>query len=203
MELSHPKAWVVLLSVLIITIGTVAAAYIGILPDLDRLNSIEQTQTVVALQQTQIMLDQVTSVGQSSSQLTPEAQATSMINEQTQEHIIDLSNVLGATYWSENLGIVVGRQELNGINFEYGWNIQTTGCGNNVNSIRINTNLTSVIAVHILSQGGNANSNYEGDEIGNIQLTFSDGQQIIEPLVLGYNIRSWTRDDQGDRKSVV
>ncbi|MEL6525239.1 MAG: hypothetical protein AAFQ07_05960, partial [Chloroflexota bacterium] len=57
--------------------------------------------------------------------------------------------------------------------------------------IQLFTQVPNPAKIHILLQAGNAYSEYVNTEIGKVTISFSNGNTIIENLILGENIRDW------------
>lgn len=93
-----------------------------------------------------------------------------------------------------NLGLLPTPQSLLDIPFDPGWKISTQ-CEHNPaqhqTSISVDTSIQNPRRVYILIQAGNGAIDFEGNVIGKITLYFENGQRLVEPLVLGHNIRDW------------
>jgi len=107
---------------------------------------------------------------------------------------VTLQNV--GVYDSGNLGLQAGIQSLGNTNFEIGWLVttQSQDTPNSINNIMLDVRQTSsqVTKVHFLWQAGwgfVANNT----KIGTITLVFADGRKLDEPLIIGYNIRDWSK----------
>lgn len=97
-----------------------------------------------------------------------------------------------------NLGMEPGFHNIQGIDFENGWRISTK-CNDNLykdvyDSYNISAGVENVKSVYFLIQAGWAFNEDMDKHIGSIQLDFADGSKLVEELILGNNIRDWTRD---------
>jgi len=87
---------------------------------------------------------------------------------------------------------------LDNIPFDIGWKATTQSVyySDNPTSFMIKElNISRLVEVYILIQGGWAFKIYEGYRIGRIDLSFSTGEVISTELVLGNNIRDWSIND--------
>lgn len=102
-----------------------------------------------------------------------------------------------AEYRENNLGLPAGEAEFLGIPFEVGYQLNTK-CEvteDRSDYYRIyNINLENPLSVNLLIQAGNAFVRYEGEDIGEVILKFTDMDDYVVPLTLGYNIRDWARE---------
>lgn len=116
-----------------------------------------------------------------------------------QFHLLPLED---AIFWDEDgtLGLVVSgggleHREFLNIPFEIGRGISTFGCGDGVTDrVELIADVFNPLSLHFLIQAGNASSRYEGLKLGSIQIFFSDGRSLNEDLIVGYNIRDWSRN---------
>jgi hypothetical protein len=96
-----------------------------------------------------------------------------------------------------NLGLGPGIKHLRGIPFDVGWKA-TTQCRppfeNQPTSIQLVASVANPVKVHLLLQAGWGLVEYQDQILGEVLLTFSGGSERRIPLVLGYNIRDWSRD---------
>ena len=92
-----------------------------------------------------------------------------------------------------NLGLDPGLNTLLDIPFETGWTASTQclHLPDQHEIFRFNTNLSNPISVHLLLQAGMGFTRYNGKQIGNVILSFSNGNKSATSLVLGTNIRDW------------
>jgi hypothetical protein len=126
------------------------------------------------------------------------------LDSEVEYNPLDLSTVQGTTFWQQNQGLVAGEHTLEGIPFEFGWTFMTRGCGNGTDTIMsINGSYHDTKSVYILLHGGNFNINYSGDTVGTVRLLFSDGTFVEQQLVIGNNVRSWTRGDVGSAETMT
>lgn len=105
-------------------------------------------------------------------------------------------------FWPEGYNIEltttpneVREQELLGIPFEIGRQINTEGCyvAANSNEIILDTSIVNPAQVFFLIQAGHGFASYESISIGHFELHFSDGRFLSQNLILGVNIRDWAR----------
>lgn len=96
-----------------------------------------------------------------------------------------------------NLGLTPGIHRLADIPFEVGWKVSTQ-CERHAEeyqtAVDINVSIDNPHYLYLLIQAGQALRQDEGKAMGEIQLVFADGRVLIEPLVIGYNIRDWRRN---------
>lgn len=110
---------------------------------------------------------------------------------------IPLDDVSEFSYPQDNLGLSAGRQTLVGIPFDFGWT-SSTQCSyipGRPTQIDLHMDVPNPVYVYVLLQAGWGTQQYAGKEIGAIELRFSDGTAIRQPLVLGTNIRDWSVED--------
>lgn len=96
-----------------------------------------------------------------------------------------------------NLGLEPGPQTLADIPFETGWKA-TTQCSHlrdRPTTIRRDTNISSPTEVYLLLQAGWGLEGFDNQEIANVRLGFDSGDEVQLPLILGSNIRDWSRGD--------
>lgn len=101
--------------------------------------------------------------------------------------------------WSElkspetNLGLAPGHNYLLDIPFDTGWKASTQ-CSHLLNqpaSFQVDTSISNPVGVYLLLQAGWGLTKYNGKQIGNVHMGFSDGNTLDIPLTLGFNIRDW------------
>lgn len=111
--------------------------------------------------------------------------------------------LVDGVFWPE--GYNVGQRVANNgvdertffeIPFEVGRQINTPGCPNSTHTDEyiLEANISRPIAVYFLIQAGQGFSRYENNQIGRIELVFSDGSVVTQELTLGFNVRDWARD---------
>lgn len=106
---------------------------------------------------------------------------------------------LSLQHWSEltspetNLGLAPGRNYLLGIPFDTGWKASTqcSHLPSQPESFQWETEIPNPVSVYLLLQAGWGLSRYDGERIGEVRLSFSDGSSVDTPLILGFNIRDW------------
>jgi len=132
--------------------------------------------------------------------ITPIPTSTGTLTPQQRFFILPLD---GAVFWPDgyNIGLrtaigSVADQELLGIPFETGRQINTPGCPNSAHDTRytIQTQIEHPLRVYFILQAGNGLTQYANDLIGRITLYFAEGGIVSEDLILGFNIRDWARD---------
>lgn len=105
--------------------------------------------------------------------------------------------------WSEltspetNLGLGPGLNHLRDIPFETGWKASTQ-CSylpKQPTSFQLGMSISNPVDVYLLIQAGWGRKEYVGKQIGNVRIEFSGGSTIDTPLILGSNIRDWSRKD--------
>jgi hypothetical protein len=92
-----------------------------------------------------------------------------------------------------NLGLAPGRNYLLDIPFDTGWKASTQ-CSylpNQPESFQLEASISNPTNVYLLIQAGWGLVKYDGMQIGNVRLGFSDGSNLDTPLTLGLNIRDW------------
>ncbi|WJW70109.1 hypothetical protein OZ401_004612 (plasmid) [Candidatus Chlorohelix allophototropha] len=96
-----------------------------------------------------------------------------------------------------NLGLPPGVHSMLNIPFETGWSVATQNSDhpNYPTLITVEANITRAQSIFVLLQAGWALKIYEGKKIGSISLNFSSGKNVLVPLVLGMNIRDWSRNN--------
>lgn len=95
-----------------------------------------------------------------------------------------------------NLGLEAGINNLLDIPFETGWTL-TTQCadrGRLPAKVLMGMSVPQPRNVYLLLQAGWALQEFDGKELGSVLLGFHDGEQLRIPLILGYNIRDWSRN---------
>jgi hypothetical protein len=94
-----------------------------------------------------------------------------------------------ATYAVSNIyaNAPLGSVTLGGIPF----NVANTAWAGNGQQYQVPTNAPKPLNVYILLNSSNATSNYQGQAVGRVHLTFSDGSSQDTNLVAGGNIREW------------
>jgi hypothetical protein len=99
-------------------------------------------------------------------------------------------------YDSGNLGLQAGIQTLANTDFEVGWLVTTRSqdTPNSTDNIVLDVRETSsqVSKVHFLWQAGWCFLS-DSTRMGTITLVFSDGRKIDEPVIVGSNIRDWSK----------
>ena len=97
---------------------------------------------------------------------------------------------------ASNLGLKAGTNTLLGIPFETGWTV-TTQCEDRSSlptTIQLDVAIPQPLNVYLLLQAGWATQQFAGKELGAVSLSFSDGEHIEIPLIVGFNIRDWARN---------
>ncbi len=109
--------------------------------------------------------------------------------------LLSLENFIQAR--GANLGLNPGQPSVLNIPFDFQGTVSTQSqeFNNYPTQIPLVTNIANPTKVHLLIQAGWAFNRYSEETIGRITLNFADGQQNVTPLVLGENIRDWTRTD--------
>ena len=79
--------------------------------------------------------------------------------------------------------------------FENGWTASTqcSHLRDRPTQIQIASNIALPTNVYLLLQAGWGLARYNGKQIGEVFLNFSDGRRLRIPLTLGFNIRDWAR----------
>jgi len=112
----------------------------------------------------------------------------------TKHEFVSLQNI--GIYDSGNLGLQAGVQTLANTNFEVGWLVTTRSqdTPNSTDNIVLDVRQTSnqVSKVHFLWQAGWCFLS-NNTKIGTISIIFSDGRKIDEPIIVGNNIRDWSK----------
>ncbi len=108
---------------------------------------------------------------------------------------LDLQSYSELTEPETNLGLPPGTNSLLGIPFVNGWKATTqcTSMPDRPTSISVDTSISKPIEVYVLFQAGWGITPFNGQQIGAIDLYFSEGSHE-ETLILGYNIRDWARN---------
>ena len=96
-----------------------------------------------------------------------------------------------------NLGLNAGTNNLLDISFETGWTVSTQ-CADRSSqpaTIQLDGIFSQPINLYLLLQAGWATQQFNGKELGAVSLIFSDGEHIEVPLIVGFNIRDWSRNN--------
>ena len=114
---------------------------------------------------------------------------------ETEYVYLDLQKYSELTEPETNLGLPSGTNSLSDIPFVNGWKATTqcTSMPDRPTSISVDTNISKPIAVYVLFQAGWGITTFYGQQVGVIDLYFSEGN-LEEILTLGYNIRDWARN---------
>lgn len=112
--------------------------------------------------------------------------------------MIPLQGVGSSSPEGSNLGLEAGVNNLLDIPFETGWTV-TTQCADRSGlptTALLGISVMQPRNVYFLLQAGWALKEFDGKELGSILLDLYNGNHIeIEvPLILGYNIRDWSRN---------
>lgn len=102
---------------------------------------------------------------------------------------------LAKSQWPCNLQLMQGNRTLLGVPFDVGWTI-TTEHQTFPSSITLAVAFKNPKNVYLLWQGGWAYTQYSGQMVGEVSLSFASGGPLIIPVILGDNIRDWTISDQ-------
>jgi hypothetical protein len=96
---------------------------------------------------------------------------------------------------SSNLGLNAGTNTLLGIPFDTGWTVTTQAADRPSlpTVIQMSTATPQPISVYLLLQAGWGMREFNGKELGAVLLSFSEGKQVRVPLIMGFNIRDWSR----------
>ena len=96
-----------------------------------------------------------------------------------------------------NLQLEPGLYELEGIPIDFDWTATTQDRDfpNVADTVEIKANIPLATEVYFLIQAGWGLSEYDQKQIGNIRLHFGNGVILEIPLILGENIRDWTRGE--------
>lgn len=96
-----------------------------------------------------------------------------------------------------NLQLEPGLHDLEGIPVDFGWTATTQNRDfpDAADTVEIRANIPLATEVYFLIQAGWGLSEYDQKQIGSIRLHFGNGEILESPLVLGENIRDWTRGD--------
>ncbi len=110
---------------------------------------------------------------------------------------VSLKQQASAPTSESNLGLAPGDAQFQGIPFELGWKT-TTQCQPpfevQPTDIQLDVNIFRPLNVYLLLQAGWGLVDYNGNQFGQVVLTFSDGSQRTTVLTLGDNIRDWARE---------
>jgi hypothetical protein len=110
--------------------------------------------------------------------------------------LVSLKNYSELSSQETNLGLPPGVHTMIGIPFENGWKA-TTKCNSTINlpiEYSLDVNVSSPLEVYFLIQAGWGLTDYANKEIGYLGLEFNGQESYSEPLVMGYNIRDWSRN---------
>ncbi len=127
---------------------------------------------------------------------TPTPQLNATTAQTLTYQIISIQNSSDLAEPEANLGLAPGATTLLGIPFEHGWKASTQ-CANSPNRpevVEIPVDDLMVTKLHILLQGGQGFIKFDEQKIGEIVLSFANGETFEEPLILGHNIRDWRRN---------
>lgn len=95
------------------------------------------------------------------------------------------------------LGLEPGKQNLLDIPFETGWTMTTQNSDHPdyPASVSLDVNISHPKSIYMLIQAGWAYAEFKDKQIAILSLRFANGSVREVPLVLGENIRDWSRDD--------
>jgi hypothetical protein len=112
--------------------------------------------------------------------------------------LVSLQKVANNQVPEENgLGLKPGKKNLPDIPFETGWTVttQSSDFPSYKTSVPLDVNISNPKSVYLLFQAGWGFTEFAGKQIAKVSLRFGDGKVTEIPLVLGDNIRDWSRDD--------
>lgn len=130
----------------------------------------------------------------------PELTATSVQpSSAVTSTLVPVFQTISLQPWSElaspetNLGLPPGQHRLLEIPFVTGWTSSTQCSYSRARPevIQVDTHISNPVGVYLLIQAGWGLTQYDGQQIGNVRLEFSDGSSFDTPLILGFNIRDW------------
>lgn len=125
------------------------------------------------------------------------------VNELSADERFTTIPILQGEFWpnGQNLGLSTipnstKKQYLNGIPFEVGRQVNTLGCGNSNygTTLSFQTSISDAKNVYILMQGGDTYVEYVNRKVGQIDLHFANNEPLATELIIGNNIRDWTRN---------